>query len=91
MNELKFSSLSIPLQCSRPSFAELILRTWSVPDRYLRQDSDQLTHFEVANWLRVLFPGLPSSAPGEQALSMKEGDGSACLSMTSGPASAQHQ
>lgn len=74
VKELKFSSLSILLQCSSPSFAELILHTWSVPDRYLRQDSDQLTHFKVANWLWVLFPELSWSAPGEKPLSMKEGE-----------------
>lgn len=91
MEKLKFSCLSILLQCSSPSFAELILHTWPAPDRYLRQDSDQLTHFEVANWLGVLFPELSSSAPGEKPLSMKEGDGSACRSMTSAPASALHQ
>lgn len=82
MKELKLSSSATLLQCSSPTFAELILHTWSVRDRYARQDSDQLTHFGVTNWLGVLFSEISSHAPGEKPLSMKEGDSSACWSMS---------
>lgn len=82
MKELKLSSSAILLQCSSPSFAELILHTWSVLDRYVRRDSDQLTHFRVTNGLGVLFSKTSSRAPGEKPLSTKEGDGSACQSTT---------
>lgn len=86
VKELKLSSLTILLQCSSPSFAELILHTWSVLDRYARQDSNQLTKFGVTNWLGVLFSETSSRAPGEKLLSTKEGEGSACQSTTPGPA-----
>lgn len=91
VKELKLSSSHILLQCSSPSFAELILHTWSVLDRYLRQDSNQLMHFGVTNRLGVLFSKTSSHAPREKTLSMKEGDGSACQSMMPGPSSAQHE
>lgn len=92
VKELKLSSLAILLQCSSPPpKAELILHTWSVLDRYARQDSDQLTYFGVTNRLGVLFSETSSCAPGEKPLSTKERDSSACQSTMPGPASAWHE
>lgn len=82
--------MAIMPQCSSPSFAELILHTWSVLDRYVRQDSDQLTNSGVTNQLAVLFSETSSHAPGEKPLSMKERDGSACQGTTPCPASVWH-
>lgn len=91
VTELKLSSLATLLQCSSPSFAGLILHTWSVLNRYLRQDSDQLTHFGVTIQLGVLFSRdllvctrrKAAGHEGRRRLSLPEHD--AC------PASARHE
>lgn len=62
VKELKLSSSASILRCSSPTFAELILHTCSAPDRYARQDSNQLTHFRAANRPGVLFSETSSHA-----------------------------